>query len=167
MPKVVWTYYLLYILTTGTDPKPHFLTPRSKQNAGLFRMVPRMPPRSCKMTPTVPKNGESGVSRGSQGCQRVHPMPPKMLQKSSKINTPLQDCLQGCFWGALGSPGDPTLAILRPLRRHFAAPRRHPRHHAEKTCILLAPRCQKVRFSEGADSAVSYTHLTLPTIYSV
>ena len=100
-------YYLLYILTIGTLRKPHFLTPRSKQNAGLFRMVPRMPPRSCKMTPTGPKNGESGLSRGSQGCQRVPPMPPKMLQKSSKISTPLQDCLQGCFWGASGSPPAP------------------------------------------------------------
>ena len=49
-------------------------------------------------------------------------------------------------------PGDPTLAIFRPHGRHFAAPGRYPRHHAEKTCVLLASRCQKVRFSQGADS---------------
>ena len=53
---------------------------------------------------------------------------------------------------ALGAPGDPSLAIFRPRERHFAAPGRHPRHHAEKTCILVASRCQKVRFSQGADS---------------
>ena len=29
-----------------------------------------------------------------------------------------------------GTPGDPTLAIFRPRGRHFAAPGRHPRHHA-------------------------------------
>ena len=60
VPKVVWTHYLLYILTTGTLRKPHFLTPRSKQNAGLFRVVPRMPSRGCKMAPTRPKTGVSG-----------------------------------------------------------------------------------------------------------
>ena len=97
VPKVVWTYYLLYIVIVGTLRKPHFLTPRRKQNAGLFRMVPRLLPWSCKMTPTVPKNGESGVSRGSQGCQRVPQCLLKCFKKSSKISTPLQDCLQGCF----------------------------------------------------------------------
>ena len=61
VPKVVWTYYLLYILTIGTLRKPHFLTPRSKQNAGLCRVVLRVPPRSCKMALRGPKNGESGV----------------------------------------------------------------------------------------------------------
>ena len=65
----------------------------------------------------------------------------------------------GAFLEALGDPlaplvlpGEPTLAICRPHGRHFAAPWRYPRHHAEKTCILLASRCQKVRFSEGAAS---------------
>ena len=43
----------------------------------------------------------------------------------------------GAFWEALGdplapfgTPGWPTLAIFRPRGRHFAAPGRHPRHHA-------------------------------------
>ena len=65
----------------------------------------------------------------------------------------------GSFLEALGHPlaalvlpGDPTLAVFRPPGRHFAAPGRYPRHHAEKTCILLASRCQKVTFSEGAGS---------------
>ena len=65
----------------------------------------------------------------------------------------------GAFLEALGdplaplvSPGDPTLDIFRPPERHFAAPGRYPKHHAAKTCILLASRCQKVRFSEGAGS---------------
>ena len=65
----------------------------------------------------------------------------------------------GAFLEALGDPlaplvlpGDPTLASFQPRRRHFAAPWRYPRHHAEKTCILLASRCRKVRFSEGATS---------------
>ena len=51
-----------------------------------------------------------------------------------------------------GSLGDPTLAILRPRGRHFAAPGRHPRHQAEKTCILVAWRCEKVRVLQGAGS---------------
>ena len=80
MPKVVWTNDLLYMLTTGTLRKLHFLTPRSKQNAGLFRVVPRIPPRSCKVAPMGPKNDESGVPREHQGCQRV----PQCLQKCSK-----------------------------------------------------------------------------------
>ena len=101
VPKVVWTYYLLYILYIGTLRKPHFLTPRSKQNAGLFRMVPRMPPRSCKMTPTGPKNGESRLSRSSQGCQRVPPMPPKMLQKIIEKSAPLS---RTASKGAFGVP---------------------------------------------------------------
>ena len=97
VPNVVWTHYLLYILTTGTLQKPHFLTPPSNQNAGLFRVVPRMPPRGCKMAPTGPKNGESGVPRDPQGFQRVSQCSLKCSKKSSKISTPLQDCLQGCF----------------------------------------------------------------------
>ena len=44
-------------------PKPDFFTPRSDQNARLFRVVPRMPPRGCEMTPPGPQNGESGVPR--------------------------------------------------------------------------------------------------------
>ena len=44
-------------------PKPYFFTPRSHQNARLFRVVPRMRPRGCKMAPPGPKNGESGVPR--------------------------------------------------------------------------------------------------------
>ena len=80
VPKVVWTHYLLYILTTGTLQKPHFFTPPSNQNASLFRVVPRMPPRGCKMAPTGPKNGDSGVPREHQGCQRV----PQCLQNAPK-----------------------------------------------------------------------------------
>ena len=34
--NVVWTYYLLYILTTGTLQKPHFFTPLSSKNEGFF-----------------------------------------------------------------------------------------------------------------------------------
>ena len=88
LPKVVWTPYLLYILTAGTLQKPHFLTPPSNQNAGLFRVVPRMPPRGCKMAPTGPKNGESGVPRDPQGCQRVSQCLLKCSKKTSKISTP-------------------------------------------------------------------------------
>ena len=80
MPTMIWTHYLLYILTSGTLRKPHFLTPRSKQNASLFRVVPRIPPRSCKVAPMGPKNGESGVPREHQGCQKV----PKWSQNGSK-----------------------------------------------------------------------------------
>ena len=77
-------------------PKPYFFTPRSDQSASFFRVVPRMPPRGCKMAPPGPKNGESGVPRAPQGCQRGSQCLPKCSQKSSKISTPLQDCLQGC-----------------------------------------------------------------------
>ena len=107
MPKVSSTNYLLYIITIGTLRKPHFLTPRSNQNAGLFRVVPRMPPRGCKMAPTGPKNGESGVPRDPQGCQMVAQCLPKYSKKSSKISTPLQECLQGCSQGASGTPPAP------------------------------------------------------------
>ena len=112
VPKVVWTHYLPYILTIGTLRKPHFLTPRSKQNAGLFRMVPRMPPRSCKMTPTGPKNGESGVSRGSQGCQRVPPMPSKMLRKIIENQHPSPGLPPRVLLGCLG---EPTAPKMRPF----------------------------------------------------
>ena len=88
MPKVIWTHYLQYILTTGTLRKPHFFTPRNNKNAGLFRVVPRMPPRGCKMAPTGPKNGESGVTLDSQGCQRVSQCLLKCSKKVSKISTP-------------------------------------------------------------------------------
>ena len=84
-PKVVWTHYLLYIITIGTL---HFLTPPRNQNAGLFRVVPRMPPRGCKMAPTGPKNGESGVPRDPQGCQSASQRPLKCSTKTSKISTP-------------------------------------------------------------------------------
>ena len=53
---------------------------------------------------------------------------------------------------ALGIPKDTTLAIFRPHGRHFATPGRHPRHHAEKTCVFVAWRCQKVRLLQGAGS---------------
>ena len=71
VPKVVWTHYVIYIFTTGTLQKPYFFIPPSNANAGLFRGVPRMPPRGCKMAPTGPKNGESVLPRDSQGCQRL------------------------------------------------------------------------------------------------
>ena len=58
----------------------------------------------------------------------------------------------GCLKGLGGS----TLAIFRPRGRHFAAPGRHPRHHAEKTCILVAWRYQKVKFLQGAGSEYIY-----------
>ena len=109
VPKVVWTYYLLYILYIGTLRKPHFLRPRNKQNAGLFCIVPRMPPRSCKMTPTGPKNGESGLSRGSQGCQRVPPMPFKMLQKIIKNQHPSPGLPPRVLLGCLGEPTAPKM----------------------------------------------------------
>ena len=60
---------------------------------------------------------------------------------------------------AFGTPGDPTLAIFRPRGRHFAAPGRHPRHHAEKTCILVVWRCQKVRVLQGAGSEYIYIYI--------
>ena len=88
VPKVVWTNYLLYILTTGTLQKPHFLTPQSNTNAGLFRVVPRMPPRGCKITSTGPKNDENGVSWNPQGCQGVSQCLLKCSKKTSKISTP-------------------------------------------------------------------------------
>lgn len=52
-------------------------------------------------------------------------------------------------WG----PWDPTLAICPPCGRHSATAERHPRQHAEKTCVLIASRYQRVRFLQGADSA--------------
>ena len=107
MPNVVWTHYLLYILTTGTLQKPHFLTPPSNPNAGLFRVVPRMPPRGCKMAPTGPKNGESGVPRDPQGCQRVPQCPPKMLQKIIENQHPSPGLPPGVLLGCLGYPNAP------------------------------------------------------------
>ena len=77
-----------YIITIDTLQKPHFLTPPRNQNAGLFRVVPRMPPRGCKIAPTGPKNGESGVPRHPQGCQRISQCPLKCSKKTSKIITP-------------------------------------------------------------------------------
>ena len=105
VPNVVWTHYLLYILTTGTLQKPHFFTPLSNKNEGLFRMVPRTPPRSCKMVRTGPKNGESEVPREPQGCQRLSQCLLNCSKKTSKISIPLQEGLQGC----LGCPTDPKI----------------------------------------------------------
>ena len=105
VPKVVWTHYLLYILTTGTLQKPYFFIPPSNENAGLFRGVPRMPPRGCKMATPGPKNGESGVPWDPQGCQRVSQCLLRCSKKTSKISIPLQECLQGC----LGCPTAPKI----------------------------------------------------------
>ena len=115
--KVVWTYYLRYILIIGTLRKPHFLTPRSKQNAGLFRMVPRMPPRSCKMTPTGPKNGESGVPQAAQRCQRMFPMLPKMLQKITENQFPSPGLPPRVLLGCLGEPTAPKMRPFLKLPR--------------------------------------------------
>ena len=71
VPNVSSTHYLLCITTIGTLRKPHFLAPRGIQNAGPHSVVPPIPPRGCKTTPPGPKNGESGVPRDPQGCQRV------------------------------------------------------------------------------------------------
>ena len=106
--NVVWTYYLQYILTTGTLRKPYFFTPLSNKNEGLFRMVPRTRPRSCKMVPTGPKNGESGVPREPQGCQRLSQCLLNCSQKTSKISIPLQEGLQGCL-------RCPTAPKIRPF----------------------------------------------------
>ena len=38
---------------------------------------------------------------------------------------------------ALGTPGDPTLAIFRLRGSHFAASERHPRQHAKKKNLRL------------------------------
>ena len=103
--NVVWTYYLQYILTTGTLRKPYFFTPLSNKNEGLFRMVPRTPPRSCKMAPTGSQNGESGVPREPQGCQRLSQCLLNCSKKTSKISIPLQEGLQGC----LGCPTAPKI----------------------------------------------------------
>ena len=111
--NVVWTYYLLYILTTGTLQKPHFFAPLSSKNEGFFRMVPRTPPRSCKMVPTGPKNGESGVPREPQGCQRLSQCLLNCSKKTSKISIPLQEGLQGCL-------RCPTAPKIRPF---FTFPR--------------------------------------------
>ena len=65
-------------------------------------------------------------------------------------------CFFRAFWEALGDLGvlgDPTLTIFPSRGRHCAAPGRHPSHHAVETCVLAASRCQKVRFSQGADSS--------------
>ena len=99
VPKVVWTHYLQYILTTGTLQKPHFFTPLSNKNEGLFRMVPRTPPRSCKMEP--------------QGCQRLSQCLLNCSKKTSKISIPLQEGLQGCL-------RCPTAPKIRPF---FTFPR--------------------------------------------
>ena len=112
--NVVWTYYLLYILTPGTLQKPHFFTPLSNKNEGLFRMVPRTPPRSCKMVPTGPKNGESGVPRDPQGCQRVSQCLLKCSKKTSKISIPLQECLRGCLGCPTAPKIHPFLTFPRP-----------------------------------------------------
>ena len=82
VPNVSSTHYLLCITTIGTLQKPHFLAPRGSQNAGPHSVVPPIPPRGCKMAPTGPKNGESGVPREHQGCQRV----PQCLQNAPKNN---------------------------------------------------------------------------------
>ena len=106
--NVVWTYYLLYILTTGTFQKPHFFTSLSYKNEGLFRMVPRTLARCCKMAPTGPKNGESGVPREPQGRQRLSQCLLNCSKKTSKISIPLQEGLQGCL-------GCPTASKIRPF----------------------------------------------------
>ena len=93
-------------------PKPHFLTPRSNQNASLFCVVPRMPPRGCKMALPGPKNGETGVPRDPQGCRRGSQCFPKCSQKSSQNQHPLQDCLQGCSRGALGTLPPPKYSYF-------------------------------------------------------
>ena len=106
--NVVWTYYLQYILTTGTLQKPHFLLPQSNQNAHLFRGVPRMLSRGCKMAFAGPKNGESEVPREPQGCQRLSQCLLNCSKKTSKISIPLQEGLQGCL-------RCPTAPKIRPF----------------------------------------------------
>ena len=108
MPKVSSSHYLLYIITIGTLRTPHFLIPRSSQNAGLHRVVPPIPPRGCKMAPTGPKNGESGVPREPQGCQRLSQCLLNCSKKTSKISIPLQEGLQGCL-------RCPTAPKIRPF----------------------------------------------------
>ena len=84
-------------------PKPHFLTPRSDQNASLFCVVPRMPPRGCKMALPGPKNGETGVPRDPQGCQRGS----QCLLKCSKKHQKSASLSRSVSEGASGAPPPP------------------------------------------------------------
>ena len=89
VPKVSSTPYLLYIITIGTLPKPHFFVPGSSHNAGLPSVVARMPPRGCKMVPTGPKNGESGVPgipKGAKGSPNASQNVPQNHPKSAPLS---------------------------------------------------------------------------------
>ena len=142
VPKVVWTHYLLYILTTGTLRKPHFCTPRSKQNASLFRVVPRIPPRSCKVAPMGPKNGESGLPWAHQGCQRVPQCLQRCSQKSSKIVTP-PGLPPRVLLGCLGYPNVPKI-------RH-GCPAQGTRHNTKFCIMCLLSKCTLVHFRRSPD----------------
>ena len=74
-------------------PKTSLFVTSQQPNTHLFRGVPRMPPRGCKMAPTGPENGGSGVPRDPQGCQRVSQCFPKRSKKHPKSALLLPGCL--------------------------------------------------------------------------
>ena len=96
-------------------PKPYFLTPRSNQNASLFRVVPRMPPRGCKMPPPRPKNGETGVPRDPQGCQRGSQCLPKCSQNAPKNRPKISTLSRTASKGAPGVPRVPPRPQNTPI----------------------------------------------------
>ena len=121
VPKVVWTHYLLYILTTGTLQKPHFLTPRSKQNAGLFHVVPRILPG----LQSGAHGAEKGREWGPPGAPRVPkgpPMPPKMLPKIVENRHSSPGLPPRLLLGCLGYPNSPKIrpfsTFPRPVLPH-------------------------------------------------
>ena len=104
VPKVVWTHYLLYILTTGTAKTSLFDTSK-QQKCRSF-------PRGASDAAPGLQNGAHGAEKwrewgpwDPQGCQRVSQCLLKCSKKTSKISIPLQECLQGC----LGCPTAPKI----------------------------------------------------------
>ena len=85
MPTVVWTHYLLYILTTGTLGKPHFFTPRSKQNAWCLGYRPgaaKWRPWGRKMT----RVGSPGNTKGAKGAPNASQNAPQNRPKSAPLS---------------------------------------------------------------------------------
>ena len=111
-----------------------------------------------------PSGGIKGTVEQDPGSENLHfgnfgiPGPPQPGREPLHVDfrVPL-----GCHWGVchwhplmtlgrlwepFGPPRGPTPAFLESRGHHFAAPGRHPRHHAARTCVLPVPGREKEGF---------------------
>mgnify|MGYP003325633767 CR=1 FL=1 len=73
---------IYYIFSLPAPFKISFFDTSKQLKCKSFFDTPRMPPGGCKMAPPRLKNGETGVPRDPQGCQRVPQCLPKCSPKA-------------------------------------------------------------------------------------